>query len=143
MCGKCAEVYPTKAMEMPGELITVKEVMTEVKKEVLLMDNSKGGVTFSGGEPLLYHNHLIQLLDVCADEGIHRCIDTSSFADKRVLLKVAERSELFLYDLKMMDSAKHKKIDKGTQLENIKNPSITGRYCKGFEYTYSIDQRSK
>ena len=109
MCGKCAEVCPTKAIEMAGELMTVDEVMAEIKREVLLMDNSKGGVTFSGGEPLLHHKYLIQLLDACGDEGIHRCIDTSGYSNKEILLEVAERSEHFLYDLKMMDSSKHKK----------------------------------
>ena len=102
MCGKCAQVCPTKAIEMTGELMTVEQIMKEIKREVLLMDNSEGGVTFSGGEPLLHHKFLIQLLDECGKEGIHRCIDTSGYADKKVLLEVASKSEHFLYDLKIL-----------------------------------------
>lgn len=108
MCGKCAEVCPTKAMEMTGELMSVEQLMNQIKKETLLMDTSQGGVTFSGGEPLLHHEFLLELLEACGKENIHRCIDTTGYAKKEVLLKVAENSEHFLYDLKMMDSAKHK-----------------------------------
>ncbi len=129
LCGKCAEVCPTKAIEMAGELMTVEQVMVEIKREVLLMDNSKGGVTFSGGEPLLHHKYLIQLLDACGEEGIHRCIDTSGFADKKVLLEVASKTEHFLYDLKMMDDKKHKKwtsVSNKKILENLTILAETG-----------------
>ncbi len=129
LCGKCAEVCPTKAIEMAGELMTVEQVMVEIKREVLLMDNSKGGVTFSGGEPLLHHKYLIQLLDACGEEGIHRCIDTSGFADKKVLLEVASKTEHFLYDLKMMDDKKHKKwtsVSNKKILENLTVLAETG-----------------
>ena len=72
------------------------------------MDTSEGGVTFSGGEPLLHHEFLMEILDACGKEGIHRCIDTTGFASSKIITEVAKRSEHFLYDLKMMDSAKHK-----------------------------------
>ena len=129
MCGKCAEVCPTKAIEMAGELMTVEQVMVEIKREVLLMDNSKGGVTFSGGEPLLHHKFLIQLLDACGEEGIHRCIDTAGFVDKNILLEVASKSEHFLYDLKMMDDEKHKEwtgVSNKKILENLIALAETG-----------------
>ena len=109
LCGKCAEVCPTKAMEISGQTMSVEQLMTQIKKETLLMDTSMGGVTFSGGEPLLHHEFLIALLDECGRENIHRCIDTTGFAKKEILLEVASKAEHFLYDLKMMDSAKHKK----------------------------------
>lgn len=109
LCGKCAEVCPTKAIEMTGKLMSVEQIMSQIKRETLLMDTSNGGVTFSGGEPLLYHQFLIELLEACGKENIHRCIDTSGFTSKEVLLDVANKSEHFLYDLKMMDSDKHKK----------------------------------
>ena len=131
MCGKCAEVCPTKAIEMVGELMTVEEVMTEIKREVLLMDNSKGGVTFSGGEPLLHHKYLIQLLDACGDEGIHRCIDTSGYSNQKILLEVAERSEHFLYDLKMMDSVKHKKWTGVANEKILENLQLLASIGKG------------
>lgn len=129
MCGKCAEVCPTKAMEMTGELMTVDQVMTQIKKETILMDKSEGGVTFSGGEPLLHHEFLIKMLDACGEEGIHRCIDTAGFVNPKILLEVAEKSEHFLYDLKMMDSAKHKEwtgVPNEKILENLKTLAATG-----------------
>ena len=124
LCGDCAEVCPTKAIEMSGELMTVEQIMHFIKKETLLMDQSEGGVTFSGGEPLLHAKFLIQLLDACGEEGIHRCIDTSGFASKQVVLDVAKRTEHFLYDLKMMDSEKHRKYT-GVPNEKILENLIT------------------
>ncbi len=129
MCGKCAEVCPTKAIQLTGELMTVDQVMTQIKKETLLMDKSDGGVTFSGGEPLLHHKMLIELLDACGKEGIHRCIDTAGFVNTQVLLEVAEKSEHFLYDLKLMDSKKHKEwtgVPNEKILKNLKILAATG-----------------
>jgi pyruvate formate lyase activating enzyme len=123
LCGKCAKVCPTKAMEMTGELMTVEQVMAQIKKEVVLMDTSEGGVTFSGGEPLLHHEFLMEILDACGKEGIHRCIDTTGFASSKIIKEVAKRSEHFLYDLKIMDSAKHKEwtgVPNEQILENLK-----------------------
>ena len=129
MCGKCAEVCPTKAIEMTGEVMTVDQVMTQIKKETILMDKSEGGVTFSGGEPLMHHEFLLEMLDACGKEGIHRCIDTTGFANTKILLEVAKKTEHFLYDLKMMDSKKHKKwtgVPNEKILENLKALAATG-----------------
>jgi pyruvate formate lyase activating enzyme len=123
MCGDCAEACPTKAIEMIGEEMSVKQVMAQIKREIILMDNSDGGVTISGGEPLLHHKFLLKLLDACGKEGIHRCVDTSGFASTKVLLKVASKAEHFLYDLKIMDDEKHKEwtgISNKIILENLK-----------------------
>lgn len=129
MCGKCAEVCPTKAMEMTGQLMRVDQVMTQIKKETLLMDKSQGGVTFSGGEPLMHHEFLLKMLEACGKEGIHRCIDTTGLANTKILLEVAKKSEHFLYDLKMMDSDKHKEwtgVPNEKILENLKLLAATG-----------------
>ncbi len=123
LCGKCAEVCPTKAIEMSGELMSVENIMKLIKSETLLMDQSDGGVTFSGGEPLMHSDFLIKLLEECGKEGIHRCIDTSGFANTKLLMEIAGKAEHFLYDLKMMDSEKHKKytgVPNEKILENLK-----------------------
>lgn len=109
LCGICADVCPTKAMEMSGRPATVEEVMKVVRRETVMMDQSEGGITISGGEPLMQPDFLIELLDACGREGIHRAVDTSGFAKTEILLEVAKRTDLFLYDLKMMDPDKHKK----------------------------------
>ena len=129
LCGKCAEVCPTKAIEMSGEEMSVEKVMKIIKRETLFMDQSKGGVTFSGGEPLMHHEFLIELLDACEEEGIHRCVDTSGFANTKIFKEVAQRTDHFLYDLKMMDSDKHKEltgVPNEKILENLKFLAETG-----------------
>lgn len=108
LCGKCAEVCPTLATEMSGHKQTVAELLEIIEKERPFFDQSGGGVTFSGGEPLLYPEFLCDILDACGERNIHRCIDTAGLVKTETLLDVAKRTDLFLFDLKHMDSAKHK-----------------------------------
>lgn len=107
-CGLCAEACPAKATEMSGQFETIADIMETIKRERPFFDQSGGGVTFSGGEPLLYPDFLKQVLDACGELGIHRTIDTSGLVPKRRILEIAKRTDLFLYDLKLMDSRKHK-----------------------------------
>jgi len=120
LCGDCADACPTKAIEMSGEEMSVEAVMKMIRKETVFMDQSNGGVTFSGGEPLHHHRFLLELLEACGQEGIHRCVDTTGFANENVLMEVARKTDLFLYDLKMMDSEKHKQYT-GVPNEKILN----------------------
>jgi len=123
LCSKCAEVCPTKAIEMSGKSMTVNEIMEVIEKERIFFDQSGGGVTFSGGEPLVHTKMLIELLDECGKRGIHRAVDTAGNVNTETLLEVARRTDLFLYDLKMMDSVLHKKwIGAGNEkiLHNLK-----------------------
>lgn len=108
LCGKCAVVCPTLATEMSGQSQTVAELLEIIEKERPFFDQSGGGVTFSGGEPLLYPDFLCEILDACGERGIHRCIDTAGLVKTETLLRVAKRTDLFLFDLKLMDSQKHK-----------------------------------
>jgi len=110
LCGKCAEACPTKAIEMTGQIYSVEQLMEIIEKERLVFDQSGGGVTFSGGEPLLHSDFLIKLLDACGEKGFHRSVDTSGFTDTSKLLEVAKRTDLFLYDLKLMDSERHREF---------------------------------
>lgn len=109
LCGKCAEVCPTKALEMSGKQMSVAEVMAVIEKERVFFDQSGGGVTFSGGEPLLHSKLLIPLLDECKRRGIHTAVDTAGNVNTEVILEVAKRTNLFLFDLKMMDAELHRK----------------------------------
>ena len=108
LCGNCVEACPTKATEMSGELLSVAAIMKVISRDKPFLDQSSGGVTFSGGEPLMHPELLISLLDECGTQGIHRCVDTTGMASQELILDVATRTELFLYDLKIMDSEKHK-----------------------------------
>jgi len=109
ICGKCAEVCPTKAVEMSGRDYTEEEVMDAVLRETHIMDNSGGGVTFSGGEPLMYPKELKRVLIRCGQAGIHRAVDTSGHAAQSVVEEIMPHTDLFLYDLKMMDSRRHRR----------------------------------
>ena len=131
MCGKCAEVCPTKAIEMSGKVMSVSEIMDIIEKERIFFDQSGGGVTFSGGEPLVHTKMLIELLDECQKKGIHTAIDTAGNVSTETILKVAQKTDLFLYDVKMMDSLLHKKwIGSGNEqiLHNLKLLADTGAH---------------
>lgn len=127
--GECAAVCPTKAIEISGKRMSVGEVMTEIHKERIFFDQSGGGVTFSGGEPLLHPDTLIPLLEECGRHGIHRAVDTAGLVATDTLLEVARSTDLFLFDLKMMDSERHKKwtgVPNEKILANLKILAETG-----------------
>lgn len=129
LCGKCAEVCPTKATEMSGELQSIDQIVEAIERETVFFDQSNGGVTISGGEPLMHSDFLIKLLDACGEKNIHRVVDTTGFAKTKTLLEVAERTEHFLFDLKMMDDKKHKEytgVGNEVILKNLKVLSESG-----------------
>ena len=122
-CGRCAEVCPTKATEMSGRALSREELLALIEKERIFYEQSGGGVTFSGGEPLLYPGFLIGMLDALGERNIHRVVDTSGYAGRKTLLEVAQRTDLFLYDLKMMNPEKHRQytgVDNRLILENLR-----------------------
>lgn len=108
-CGTCAETCPADARELLGREVGVEEVMQEIEKDTLFYDESGGGVTFSGGEPLMQPDLLMGLLRACGDLDIHRTVDTTGCADADLLIAVAKETDLFLYDLKIMSDEAHRK----------------------------------
>lgn len=106
-CRRCVDVCPALAHETTGWQTDVEAVMVEIKKDLLFYDTSGGGVTFSGGEPLLQADFLLALLQACGRLQIHRTVDTTGFTATEILLKVAQQTDLFLYDLKHMDNNRH------------------------------------
>lgn len=121
--GTCAAVCPTRAIELSGNLMTVEQIMAEIEKERIFFEQSGGGVTFSGGEPLLHTDFLVRLLDECSERGIHTTVDTAGLVNTDILLEVAKRTDLFLYDLKMMDSERHRRwtgVPNEKILENLR-----------------------
>ncbi len=129
LCGICADVCPTKATEMSGQPMSREEIFAKIEKERVFFDQSGGGVTFSGGEPLQHADYLIEMLDELGKRGIHRTVDTTGLAKTETLLKVASRTDHFLYDLKLMDSSKHKAwtgVPNEQILENLQILAETG-----------------
>lgn len=106
-CGSCSAACPSDALKLIGKEYTVGELMKEIERDVLYFDNSGGGVTFSGGEPLYQHEFLLEVLKECKKIDIHRTLDTSGFAPQEVLASVADYVDLFLYDLKLIDEKEH------------------------------------
>lgn len=129
-CGRCTEACPTTALEMCGREWTLDELMVEIEKERDIMLDSGGGVTLCGGEPLYADNaqdahseSLTRLLDELGRRGFHRTVDTTLYADSRLVEEVAHNCELLLVDLKHMNSAIHRKytgVGNEQILENIR-----------------------
>ena len=92
-----------------GKEISVDQLMNEILKDKIFFEESDGGVTFSGGEPLMQSEFLIQLLKECNSTGIHSAVDTSGYADTEIINQVAPHTDLFLYDLKLMNDDDHQK----------------------------------
>jgi pyruvate formate lyase activating enzyme len=93
---------------MAGKEWKMEDLMAVVEKERAVMEESGGGVTMCGGEPLMHTDYLCEVLDELGKRGIHRTVDTTLFASAENVRRVAERCELFLVDLKLMDSERHK-----------------------------------
>jgi len=93
--------------ETAGRWMTVSEVMEEIRKDSIFYDESLGGVTFSGGEPLMQHQFLHGLLEACKEADLQTTLDTCGFADKDDLRLVMDRVDLFLFDIKLLDDTKH------------------------------------
>lgn len=85
LCGRCAEECPAMAIEISGTEYTAEYLMHEIEKEIPFMDQSGGGVTFCGGEPLLHPEFLIDILKRCGQQGIHRAVDTTLLARKETV----------------------------------------------------------
>lgn len=122
-CEECTKVCYAEAREMAGKTMTVDEVVAEVLKDKDFFQQSKGGVTFSGGEPLMQPSFLIALLKEMKKLNIHTTIDTCGLASKEIIEEVSQLADLFLYDLKHMDSEKHEKytgVPNNIILENLK-----------------------
>ena len=94
--------------ETVGREMTVEEVMKELRKEQIFIEESGGGVTFSGGEPLQQTDFLLEMLAACKLEKMHTTVDTTGFSNWKTLEKVAQVTDLFLYDLKLNDDNLHK-----------------------------------
>jgi pyruvate formate lyase activating enzyme len=126
LCGKCIEKCPTLAREMIGEKLTTEEVIKEIEKDLVFYEESGGGVTFSGGEPLGQSEFLEGLLNGCREKKIHTAVDTSGYISWEILNKISLKVDLFLYDLKLMDNERHKKytgVSNEIILENLEKLS--------------------
>ncbi|MCF8298851.1 MAG: glycyl-radical enzyme activating protein [Saprospiraceae bacterium] len=106
-----------------GYNISVEELFEIISGDKVFFEESGGGVTFSGGEPLMQADFLFKILKKCKDSGIHTAIDTSGFASQEIIEKISKVAGLFLFDLKIIDSKLHEKytgVSNERILENLK-----------------------
>jgi pyruvate formate lyase activating enzyme len=128
--GDCAAVCPTEALEIIGRDVSAAEVMKVVKQDRIFFEESNGGVTFSGGEPLMQPPFLEVLLRACRNQDIHICLDTCGQAPWSVLDGVRPWVDLFLYDLKSVDPELHRRETGQSNeliLENLRKLAETGQ----------------
>ena len=123
-CGICVEECPTGALEMMGQEITVEEVVKEVLKDKAYFDKSGGGITVSGGEPTLQAGFVAEFMKRMKENGIHTALDTCGLAPAAAYEKILPYTDLLLYDIKEIDSNKHKEFT-GSSNEKILNNLLT------------------
>jgi pyruvate formate lyase activating enzyme len=120
-CGRCTEACVHDARAIVGRTMTVDQVMTEVRKDRIFYDDSGGGVTVSGGEPLLQAAFVRCLLAACRKAGISTAVDTCGYGDRQELLAWAQLTDVFLYDVKHLDDAQHLLQTGVSNLEILEN----------------------
>jgi len=108
--GEDVEACPTGALQTVGERTTVPALVERLLRDRIFFDESKGGVTFSGGEPLLQAAFVTEALECLHREGVHTALDTCGFARWPDLLAAARQADLVLYDLKLMDEERHRAV---------------------------------
>jgi pyruvate formate lyase activating enzyme len=116
-CGFCAEACCTEALVLKGKEYRVAEVLEEVESDRPFYDQSGGGLTISGGEPLAQPQFCQELLKQAKYRGIHTVVDTSGYANWKVLESVLEWTDLFLFDMKAYDAQVHQRL---TGVDNTK-----------------------
>lgn len=130
LCGECQEECAYEAIEIIGKEVSLQDVMKEVDKDRIFYEDSGGGVTFSGGEPLMQPEFLEALVEGCLKKNIPVTVDTCGYASSDIIDKIGEKVPLFLYDLKIIDEERHKMYT-GTSnkiiLKNLRALTMKGK----------------
>ncbi|KEI18074.1 choline TMA-lyase-activating enzyme [Clostridium haemolyticum] len=106
-CGKCKEVCLKSAISIVGETKTISELLRIIEEDRTFYEMSGGGVTLGGGEVLMQPEAATSLLMACKQEGIDTAIETCGYTNKETILRIAEFTDLFLFDIKNIHSEKH------------------------------------
>jgi pyruvate formate lyase activating enzyme len=131
LSGECVSVCPTGSIEFTGESKSVSDILETVLKDKLFYENSGGGITITGGEPLFQPEFSLSILRNCKKNNIHTAIETSLFCEKKVLDVFTEYVDLFIVDMKFFDSEQHKKFTGKTNETIRKNLSYLAESGKG------------
>ena len=129
-CGACARVCVADAKKTVGESKSVADIMVDIERDRIFYRNSKGGVTIGGGEPLMQHEFVEELLKTCKAKNIHTSIETCGFADWNDVRGIFETVDHDFYDLKHSNDERHKKITGVSNriiLENAEKVACLGK----------------
>lgn len=121
-CGQCVDACYYGARKMVGRAMTISEVMADVRKDKAFYDSSGGGITISGGEPLLQPDFTTEILKVCKEEGIHTVLETAGAVGWRNLEMVLPFLDLIYFDIKCMNPELHRRtvgVDNAVIHENV------------------------
>jgi len=129
-CLICADVCPTEAIRPVGRYVTTDEVMKEIRSDEIFFNNSGGGVTFSGGEALMQWRFLLPLLKECKSEGINTTIETTGYTTKDIIENIMGFTDLVLYDIKHMNSTRHKRYTGKSNKQILENLSLISNMGK-------------
>ena len=130
VCGKCVEVCYAEALVMEGREMSAEEAVAEILKDKAFYDNSGGGATLSGGEPLLQADFCADIAARCHASGVHTALDTAANVAWAAFEKVLPHTDLVLLDLKLMDPARHRQATGGENtliLANARRLAAWGR----------------
>ncbi|QTA92875.1 glycyl-radical enzyme activating protein [Desulfonema magnum] len=128
-CMKCVEACKYEALTLVSTLMTVDEVYEEVKRDEMFYQSSGGGMTLSGGEPLMNPEVTLELFKRAKADGIHTALDTTGFAKWEIIEGILDYVDIVLYDIKIIDEEKHKKwtgVSNKLILENARKMAKRG-----------------
>lgn len=126
-CGECVNACPTGALVLKGKTMTVQQVVKELKKDATTYRRSGGGVTLSGGEPLVQHEFASELLKACKAQGWDTAIETTGCGSETAIEQVIPYVDTVLLDIKHMDPDKHKKYTGISNEQILRNAQLISR----------------
>ncbi len=130
LCGDCLQACQREAIDIAGRKVTVEQIVNEAEKERVFFDQSGGGVTLTGGEPLAQPEFAGALIDSLKSRGFQVALDTSGYAPSEIFRRLAGKVDLVLFDLKIMDDPLHKKytgVSNRIILENFRSLDQLGK----------------
>jgi pyruvate formate lyase activating enzyme len=126
-CGTCLDFCSSDARAIAGRTMTVPEILSEIERDTIFFDESGGGVTFTGGEPLAQSAALEALLHACRDRRIHTAIETCGAASRETFLRLCGLADLVLFDVKLADSERHRKFTGAPNTNILENLAALAR----------------
>lgn len=134
-CGKCVEACMAKALSVVGEVKTISELLEIIKEDKTFYEVSGGGVTLGGGEVTMQPEAAVNLLQACKQENINTAIETCGYTKLENILKIAEFTDLFLFDMKQIEAEKH------FELTGVRNQQILTNLKELLHRRYNVKIR--